>query len=76
MDARARLLGHSPDAHCLSARRVGDECDSRRGGNVIVVALFAISWWLRRSAPGEPSETAITLSIVGVLIALVTGWLV
>ena len=46
------------------------------GGNVIVVALFAISWWLRRSAPGEPSETAITLSIVAVLIALVTGWLV
>jgi uncharacterized membrane protein len=45
------------------------------GGNVIVVALFAVSWWLRRSAPTDPSTAAITLSIIGVLIALVTGWL-
>lgn len=45
------------------------------GGNVIVVALFAISWWLRGSAPTSPSGAAITLSILGVLLALVTGWL-
>lgn len=54
------------------AKRVGGW---HGGGNVIVVAFFAISWWLRRSAPTDPSTAAITLSIIGVLIALVTGWL-
>lgn len=45
------------------------------GGNVVVVALFAISWWLRRSGPATPSGGALTLSFIGVLLALVTGWL-
>jgi len=45
------------------------------GGNVVVVALFAISWWLRRSGPVSPSRGALTLSVIGVLLALVTGWL-
>ncbi|HZI40314.1 MAG TPA: DUF2231 domain-containing protein, partial [Gemmatimonadaceae bacterium] len=39
------------------------------------VALFAISWWLRRSGPVSPSRGALTLSVIGVLLALVTGWL-
>ena len=54
------------------AKRVG----SLHGvGNVIVVLLFALSWWVRRSAPDRPSGTALTLSILGVGLALVTGWL-
>src|SRR4051794_9815480 len=44
-------------------------------GNVIVVALFAISWWLRRPAPSAPGITPVIFSAVAVAIALVTGWL-
>ncbi len=45
-------------------------------GNVVVLALFAVSWWLRRDVPGyEPSTIAFALAVVAVLLALVTGWL-
>lgn len=45
------------------------------GGNVVVVLLFAISWWLRRSAPATPAAGALLFSFLGVLLALATGWL-
>jgi uncharacterized membrane protein len=48
------------------------------GGNLVVVALFALSWWLRRSdagGPGDPDGLAIGLAAAGVLLSLVTGWL-
>jgi uncharacterized membrane protein len=45
------------------------------GGNVVVVALFAVSWWLRHDSPANPGITPIILSIVGVLISLSTAWL-
>src|SRR3954452_8069004 len=46
------------------------------GGNVIIVALFFIAWLLRLNEPGNvPSTTPFILEIVGVLLALVTGWL-
>lgn len=44
-------------------------------GNVVVVALFAGSWWLRRPDPALPSTTALALSFGGVLLATLTGWL-
>jgi uncharacterized membrane protein len=44
-------------------------------GNVVVVVLFAASWFLRRDDPGNPEGAAITLSVLAVLLALVTGWL-
>lgn len=44
-------------------------------GNVAVVALFAISWALRYGNAGLPGTGAFVLSIVGVSLALVTGWL-
>lgn len=44
-------------------------------GNVVVVLLFVISWSLRRPAPSQPSEGALALSFVAVVLALVTGWL-
>jgi uncharacterized membrane protein len=44
-------------------------------GNVVVVALFAVSWWLRRPDPGNPSAIAIGFMIVGAALSLVTGWL-
>jgi uncharacterized membrane protein len=45
-------------------------------GNVVVVALFALSWWLRYSDPAyTPSTTAFILALVGIGIGAVTGWL-
>jgi uncharacterized membrane protein len=44
-------------------------------GNVCVVALFAVSWWLRRPDPGNPSIAAIVLMLLGGALSLVTGWL-
>jgi uncharacterized membrane protein len=45
------------------------------GGNVIVAVLFAVSWLLRRDAPGAPEGVAIALSGLGVLLIVATGWL-
>ena len=44
-------------------------------GNVIVVALYAASWWLRRDAPSQPAVMAVVLAGVGFAIAGMTGWL-
>jgi uncharacterized membrane protein len=45
-------------------------------GNVVVVLLFAISWFLRASAGGwHPSVLALVFSFVGVALALGTSWL-
>ena len=44
-------------------------------GNVVIVVLFAIVWWLRRDEPGAPSGLPLALEVIGVLGALVTGWL-
>ena len=55
------------------ARRVG----AVHGlGNVVVVVLFAVSWLLRTGETGHvPTALAFVLSLVGALLALVTGWL-
>jgi uncharacterized membrane protein len=45
------------------------------GGNVIVVGLFAVSWWLRRPSAAGTGTAAIVISAIAVAIALVTGWL-
>ncbi len=44
-------------------------------GNVVVVVLFAVSWFLRRPDPAAPGALAYVLSFVAVALALVTGWL-
>jgi uncharacterized membrane protein len=44
-------------------------------GNVVVVVLFAASWFVRRDNPGVPATSAIFLSALGVGLALFTGWL-
>ena len=44
-------------------------------GNVVVLVLFAVSWFLRRDAPDEPGMVAFILSLIGVALAVVTGWL-
>jgi uncharacterized membrane protein len=45
------------------------------GGNVVVVALFITSWYLRYRAAHIPSTLAIVLGFIGVGLAVVTGWL-
>lgn len=43
--------------------------------NVMVMALFAVSWLLRSGAPEAPSSLAIALAFIGVGAALLGGWL-
>jgi uncharacterized membrane protein len=44
-------------------------------GNLVLVLLFAGSWWLRLPDPLAPSGLALTLSFLGVLLSFYTGWL-
>ena len=44
-------------------------------GNVVVVALFAVSWLLRRGQDSHvPTSLALWLGIIAVLLALWTAW--
>ena len=45
------------------------------GTNVLVVLLFIGSWFIRGSATNTPSNGALTLSFIAVVLALVGGWL-
>jgi uncharacterized membrane protein len=44
-------------------------------GNVAVLGLFALSWVIRRAGAEPPPTEAVVASIVGLGLALVTGWL-
>jgi uncharacterized membrane protein len=45
-------------------------------GNLVIVILFAISWWMRMGIQNNvPSGLAFILSLLGAGLALVTGWL-
>lgn len=54
------------------AKRVGM---MHGGGNVLLVALFAASWFLRRDHVTDPGTLAIVLSGLGAALGGVTGWL-
>jgi len=44
-------------------------------GNVVVLLLFAGSWWMR-AAPGQPpASNVLALSFIGAGLLFVTGWL-
>src|SRR5262249_5188384 len=45
------------------------------GTNLVVVLLFVASWFMRGSAANAPSNVALTLSFIAVVLALVGGWL-
>jgi uncharacterized membrane protein len=45
------------------------------GGNGVVLILFAVSWFIRRERAEVPSKGALVSSFIGVLLALITGWL-
>jgi uncharacterized membrane protein len=44
-------------------------------GNVVIVVLFSVNWLIRRDAPEAPESVAIILSFLGIVLALLTGWL-
>jgi uncharacterized membrane protein len=45
-------------------------------GNVVIVVLFAVSWFLRMDNPNfVPDGLALILSFAAVALALVTGWI-
>jgi uncharacterized membrane protein len=44
-------------------------------GNVVVLLLFALSWYLRMPSPRAPSILAFACAFAGLGLALVTGWL-
>ena len=44
-------------------------------GNVVLVVIFAVAWWLRRDQPGPATGLPLALEVIGLLGALVTGWL-
>ena len=44
-------------------------------GNVVVVLLFAGSWWLRLADPANPPTLAFVLAVVGAGLSLATAWL-
>lgn len=44
-------------------------------GNVVLVGLFAASWFLRRADPGNPDVLALGLSLAGAALSLFTAWL-
>jgi uncharacterized membrane protein len=50
-------------------------------GNVVIVLLFAVSWILRKepgsgfAMAGPPNTTALICSFLGLVLALITGWL-
>jgi Predicted membrane protein len=44
-------------------------------GNVVVLALFAASWYLRRGHATNPATLDYVLSFAGFALAGVTGWL-
>lgn len=46
------------------------------GGNLVVVALFAVAWYLRSSAASHlPDGLPFALEVLGAGIALITAWL-
>src|ERR1041384_8597810 len=44
-------------------------------GNVVVVLLYALSWYMRMPSPQSPSTPAFALAFTGGALALFTGWL-
>jgi uncharacterized membrane protein len=53
------------------ARRIGAVHGS---GNLVVVALFVVSWFLRADN-GAASTISLVLSLAGIALAMVTAWL-
>jgi uncharacterized membrane protein len=44
-------------------------------GNVVVIALYGLSWLMRTGNPAVPEIPALAMSFLGGGLALITGWL-
>ena len=44
-------------------------------GNVVLLVLFALSWFLRRPNPSLPPTEAIVAGLVGIVLGTATAWL-
>ena len=44
-------------------------------GNVVVVALFALSWFMRRDNPAAPPTEAVVAGLLGAGLSIATAWL-
>jgi uncharacterized membrane protein len=44
-------------------------------GNLVMVVLFAASWWLRLGHLDDPGLLSVLLAVAGALLLAVTGWL-
>ena len=44
-------------------------------GNVVVIALYGISWLMRTGNPSAPETPAFAMSFLGGGLAVITGWL-
>ncbi|MBA3317803.1 MAG: DUF2231 domain-containing protein [Gemmatimonadales bacterium] len=44
-------------------------------GNVVVLALFALSWLMRQDNPAAPPTGAVVAGLLGAGLSIVTGWL-
>ena len=71
----AALFGAIDWAAIPSGTRAKGIATAHGLGNVLVVALFAAAWWLRRDGPADAAGLPIVLQVIGVLGAVVTGWL-
>lgn len=43
--------------------------------NVVMLLLFALSWWMRRGAPDSPTTLAIGIGVVALVFGLVASWM-
>ena len=46
------------------------------GTNLLIIFLFAVSWYLRRDDPSDPTAGALLLSWIGIMLSPFSGWLV
>ena len=66
------LIDWSAIPKSTRARRIG----TLHGlGNLVVTALFCISWYLRRQSPLTPSHGAMLISGAGFILLCITVWL-
>jgi len=66
------LLDHLAIEPDTRAKKVGL---LQGGANLLVITLFAASWYLRRDLPSHPSVGALLLSWIGIMLSLFSGWI-
>jgi uncharacterized membrane protein len=71
----AALVGVIDWAAVPSGTRARRVATVHGAGNVGVVGLFAVAWWLRRDEPADPPRTVLLLEVIAAAGALVTAWL-